>query len=76
MSLVSREFGDDFILSDGNLSSGVADLISAWLLFSGNKHETFREADELVAIVYDGLYRGLSSHTFAVESDPIQSSSA
>lgn len=38
----------------------------AWLLFSGNKHETFREADELVAIVYDGLYRGLESHTFAV----------
>ncbi|MCJ1264911.1 hypothetical protein MMC22_004786 [Lobaria immixta] len=45
----------------------------AWLLFSGNKHETFREADELVAIVYDGLYRGLESHTFAVESDPPQS---
>lgn len=40
------------------------------------KYETFREVDELVAIVYDGLYRGLESHTFAVESDPILSSSS
>ncbi|MCJ1464545.1 hypothetical protein MMC07_003158 [Pseudocyphellaria aurata] len=44
----------------------------AWLLFSGKKHETFGEADELVAIVYDGLYRGLEGHTFAVENDPVQ----
>lgn len=69
MSLVGRKgrnYGHDFIHSECNISSEVADLTPAWLLFSGNKHETFREADELVAIVYDGLYRGLESHTFAV----------
>ena len=42
-------------------------VILGWLVFSGRKHEMFPEADELVAIVYDGAYDGLGGHIFGVE---------
>lgn len=45
-------------------------------MFSGNKHDRFPEADELVAIIYDGAYTVLNSHKFAVESDPTAASYA
>ena len=46
--------------------------IIGWLLFSGKKHDDFPEADELIAIVYDGCYTGLQSHTFVFESDKLE----
>ena len=41
-----------------------------WLLFSGKKHDLFPEADELVAILYDGVYDVLEGDEFAVEDEP------
>lgn len=41
-----------------------------WLVFSGKKHDKYKEADELVAIVYDGNYEALEGSEHAVENDP------
>lgn len=43
----------------------------AWLVFSGKKHQKF-DADELIAIVYDGTYEVFQGlyHTVEVEADP------
>jgi hypothetical protein len=41
-----------------------------WLVFSGKKHNEHKEADELVAIVYDGMYEALAGSEHAVENDP------
>lgn len=38
----------------------------AYLVFSGSKHDDFPDADELVAIVYDGAYDELEVYNFAV----------
>ena len=40
-----------------------------WLIFSGTKHSE-HDADELVAIVYDGSYDVLEGTDHAVEADP------
>lgn len=40
----------------------------AWLVFSGKKHDTFKEIDELIAIVYDGAYHALDANKFAIET--------
>jgi hypothetical protein len=34
----------------------------AWLVFSGNKHEKYPEADELIAIVYNSVFEVLKRH--------------
>jgi len=39
-----------------------------WLVFSGNKHAE-HDADELVALVYDGSYELLEGTAHAVEDD-------
>lgn len=41
-----------------------------WLVFAGKKHDDFPEADELVAVVYDGIYDLLEGHSSAVEPGP------
>lgn len=41
-----------------------------WLLFSGKKHNMFPQADELIAIIYDGAYDVLEGSEFAVEDEP------
>ena len=58
MSLVS--------LSDNLLAGGFIDIGLAWLIFSGKKHDVHVEADELVAIVYDGTYDVLEGTEYAV----------
>lgn len=39
-------------------------------MFSGKKHET-HDADELIAIIYDGTYEVLEGLYHAVEADPV-----
>ncbi|KAJ6075683.1 uncharacterized protein N7446_003460 [Penicillium canescens] len=41
-----------------------------WLVFADKKHDDFPEADELVAIIYDGVYDLLEGYNFAVEPGP------
>ncbi|KAK4443335.1 hypothetical protein QBC34DRAFT_212291 [Podospora aff. communis PSN243] len=41
-----------------------------WLVFSGNKHAQ-HDADELIAIVYDGAYEVLEGLYHVVESEPM-----
>jgi hypothetical protein len=41
---------------------------TAWLVFSGKKHELY-DADELVAIVYDGTYEVLEGLWRSVEEE-------
>lgn len=40
----------------------------AWLIFSGKKHEKFKEADELIAVIYDGAQHHLDADRYAVET--------
>jgi len=45
-----------------------------WLCYSGNKHATHNEADELVGIVYDGAYSALeiaAGQTLKLEAQEI-----
>ncbi|KAJ4222865.1 hypothetical protein NW757_014388 [Fusarium falciforme] len=44
-----------------------------WLVFSGNKHEKYPEADELIAFVYDAEYEALEAMQHDVEADPDES---
>lgn len=42
--------------------------LTARVLFSGKKHDRFRETDKLVAIIYDGAYHTFEGNKFAVET--------
>jgi hypothetical protein len=42
---------------------------TAWLVFSGKKHEQHTSADELIAIVWDSMYEDLKGPEHTVEAE-------
>lgn len=49
-------------------SCKLREVLGAWFVLSGKKHDRFEGTDELVAIIYDGTYHTFEGNKFAAET--------